>query len=35
VSLMVNIGLPLAVVTLLRGKEMRAAFSSADASAGG
>ena len=33
VSLMVNIALPLAVVALLRGKAMRAAFPSADASA--
>jgi hypothetical protein len=32
VSLMVNIALPLAVVVLLRGKKMRAGFSSADAS---
>lgn len=31
VSLMVNIGLPLAVVVLLRGTKMRAAFPSADA----
>jgi hypothetical protein len=30
VSLMVNIALPLTVVVLLRGKKMRAAFSSAD-----
>jgi hypothetical protein len=39
VSLMVNLALPLAMVALLRGKKMRAAFSSADssstASAGG
>ena len=33
VSLMVNITLPLAVVALVRGKKMRAAFSSADSSA--
>jgi Na+-translocating ferredoxin:NAD+ oxidoreductase RnfD subunit len=33
VSLMVNIGLPLAVVALIRGKRMRGAFSSADAGA--
>lgn len=31
VSLMVNVALPLAVVLLLRGKQMRAAFSSAGA----
>jgi hypothetical protein len=33
VSLMVNIALPLAVVVLLRGRKMRAAFASAGASA--
>ena len=33
VSLMVNIGLPLAVIVLLRGKKMRAGFASADSSA--
>jgi hypothetical protein len=33
VSLMVNLALPLTVVALLRGKKMRAAFSSADTSA--
>ena len=32
VSLMVNIALPLAIVALLRGKKMRAAFSSAGSS---
>jgi hypothetical protein len=32
VSLMVNIALPFAVIALLRGKKMRAAFSSADSS---
>jgi hypothetical protein len=35
VSLMVNVALPLAVVLLLRGKQMRAAFRSADSSAAG
>ena len=30
VSLMVNVALPVAVVLLLRGKQMRAAFQSAD-----
>ena len=32
VSLMVNIALPFAAIALLRGKKMRAAFSSADSS---
>jgi hypothetical protein len=35
VSLMVNIALPLALIVLLRGKKMRAAFSSAGASPAG
>jgi hypothetical protein len=35
VSLLVNIALPLALIVLLRGKKMRAAFSSAGASPAG
>jgi hypothetical protein len=35
VSLLVNIALPLALIVLLRGKKMRAAFSSAGASRAG